>query len=445
MNVLKSRIKLFLHKNPYYRHVLILTSGTAFSQLLLVLTSPLLTRLYTPEDFGLLSVYISIVEIFVLLSSLHYEYALPLAKDEIGAANLLVLCFGILLSVCLFAALGFWFTHSFLFSFLKVPGLEKYFRLFPVSLLGMGSLKIAHYRAMRTKNFVPIAKAKMRQSMGMIGIQVVTGLLGRGTSGLVWGDALGRLGGGGKLACDVVKGNWHVLKKNVSLLGIRQVAVRYKKFPLILTGSSLIKEFAVHLPVVLLTLAYGPQVVGLFMLVQRITGLPLTLIGESINDVFMAEASSLMKDNPRKISKLYWDTLKHLFFLAVPFFLIVTFIAPWAFMFVFGEQWTAAGAYLRILTPMYLLQFVSIPVSATLLVFERQKLQFLRDCIRFFLLSVVLIVVLTMALPERTALILISIAGSLSFIIYGIISWLAMTQYQKALKKKDSKPDINVT
>jgi O-antigen/teichoic acid export membrane protein len=58
---------------------------------------------------------------------------------------------------------------------------------------------------------------------------------------------------------------------------------------------------------------------------------------------------------------------------------MVAFIAPWVFMFVFGQQWTEAGAYLRILTPMYLLQFVSIPVSATLLVFERQKLQFLRD------------------------------------------------------------------
>jgi O-antigen/teichoic acid export membrane protein len=379
VNVFISSMMLLLQRNPYYRHVLILTSGTAFSQLLLVLASPLLTRLYTPGDFGLLSVYISIIEIFALLSSLKYEYAVPLARDEAGAANLLALCFGILLSVCFFATLFLWFTHSFLFNLLKVPGLEEYFWLFPVSLFGMGSLKILHYWAMRTKKFVPIARAKMRQSMGMIGIQIVTGFLGQGTFGLVLGDALGRLGGSGKLTYDFIQENLDVLKKNVSPPGIRQVAFRYKKFPLILTGSSLINEFAVHLPVVLLTLAYGPQVVGLFVLVQRITGLPLTLIGESINDVFMAEASSLLKDNPGRISKLYWDTFKHLLLLSIPFFLMVAFIAPWVFMFVFGQQWTEAGAYLRILTPMYLLQFVSIPVSATLLVFERQKLQFLRD------------------------------------------------------------------
>ncbi|MGI6328042.1 MAG: lipopolysaccharide biosynthesis protein [Dethiobacteria bacterium] len=379
MNVFISSMMLLLQRNPYYRHVLILTSGTAFSQLLLVLASPLLTRIYTPGDFGLLSVYISIIEIFALLSSLKYEYAVPLARDEAGAANLLALCFGILLSVCFFATLCLWFTHSFLFHLLKVPGLEEYFWLFPVSLFGMGSLKILHYWAMRTKKFVPIARAKIRQSMGMIGIQIVTGFLGQGTFGLVLGDALGRLGGSGKLTYDFIKENLDVLKTNVSPPGIRQVAFRYKKFPLILTGSSLINEFAVHLPVVLLTLAYGPQVVGLFVLVQRITGLPLTLIGESINDVFMAEASSLLKDNPGRISKLYWDTFKHLLLLSIPFFLMVAFIAPWVFMFVFGQQWTEAGAYLRILTPMYLLQFVSIPVSATLLVFERQILQFLRD------------------------------------------------------------------
>lgn len=379
MNVFISSMMLLLQRNPYYRHVLILTSGTAFSQLLLVLASPLLTRIYTPGDFGLLSVYISIIEIFALLSSLKYEYAVPLARDEAGAANLLALCFGILLSVCFFATLCLWFTHSFLFNLLKVPGLEEYFWLFPVSLFGMGSLKILHYWAMRTKKFVPIARAKIRQSMGMIGIQIVTGFLGQGTFGLVLGDALGRLGGSGKLTYDFIQENLDVLKKNVSPPGIRQVAFRYKKFPLILTGSSLINEFAVHLPVVLLTLAYGPQVVGLFVLVQRITGLPLTLIGESINDVFMAEASSLLKDNPGRISKLYWDTFKHLLLLSIPFFLMVAFIAPWVFMFVFGQQWTEAGAYLRILTPMYLLQFVSIPVSATLLVFERQILQFLRD------------------------------------------------------------------
>src|SRR5690349_9462435 len=86
---LLNSLKHFLSKRQFASSVILLASGTAFGQGLVVLASPLLTRLYRPADFGVLAVYIAIISIFDVIAALCYELAIPLPQDDVMAANLL--------------------------------------------------------------------------------------------------------------------------------------------------------------------------------------------------------------------------------------------------------------------------------------------------------------------------------------------------------------------
>lgn len=79
--------------------VFILTTGTALAQLLAALASPVLTRLYSPKEFGLLSAYIAILSLISLYGTLQYENAITIPKEDSDAADVLVLSFIILLMV----------------------------------------------------------------------------------------------------------------------------------------------------------------------------------------------------------------------------------------------------------------------------------------------------------------------------------------------------------
>lgn len=422
------RLQEFLAKKPFYRHVIVLVTGTTLAQTVAVLASPILTRLYSPKEFGLLTVYVAILSIFALLGTLQYENAIPLPKEEDSAANLLVFSFVILLGICALSGISLWAGKTLILKMMHAQQLMGYLWLIPFSLLGVGIYNILYSWNMRRKTFDRIAKTKITQSFGMIGTQITAGLLTQGSLGLFLGDVIGRMGGSGRLTYLIIKEDWQVLRK-VTGRGILREAVRYKRFPLISGGAALLRELSEQMPAFLFAVAYGPREVGWFLLAQRILEMPLSLIGYSVGNVYMAEALSLIQDKSgKKLFALYWQTLKHLFFLSLPFIVVLCLFAPGAVPFVFGLEWREAGIYLRILCPMYLLKFLSLPVSFTVYVLERQDLQLIREIIRFVLLLFFWVMVMASDLSPKAAMGLLAMSGSVAFVINGIMSWLAIKQ-----------------
>lgn len=382
----------------------------------------------------MLTVYVSLLWLFVLLGTLQYENAIPLPKDDESAAHILVLSFMILFGMCVLCGISLWAGKGLLLKLLHVPELIEFLWLIPFSLFGVGTYNILNRWNMRKKTFDRIAKTKVTQSIGMVGTMITAGFLKQGLLGLLLGDVIGRMGGSGRLTYLLLKEDWQLIRK-VSGVGIRQAAVRFKRFPLISVGSALLKELSEQMPNILLAIAFGPQVVGLYMLVQRILGLPLSLIGYSVGSVFMEEATSLMQKNKaEQIGTLYWRTLKHMFFISVPLIAALALFAPWAFPVIFGPVWSEAGVYLRILSPMYLLQFLSSPLSTVLFVLERQDLQLCRELIRFGLLLVSMLMVVTANLPPLAAVSLLALSGSAAFLRCALMSWLAIKNNCKRKK-----------
>ncbi len=174
----KTHLRRLLPKNAFARGFSVLVGGTAGAQLLTVLAAPLLTRLYSPEDFGLLAVYASLLALIGVVSSLRYELAIPLPEDDVEAANVAVLSLILVGISTLLSGALVWQLGPAIADALSVPALADYFWLLPAGVLLGGAYTVFNYWSVRTKRFSTIASTRIRQSLATLAIQLAVFKLG---------------------------------------------------------------------------------------------------------------------------------------------------------------------------------------------------------------------------------------------------------------------------
>ena len=372
-----------LLRNRFARDVSLLAGGTAIGQALLILASPLLTRMYGPSDFGVFSVFSSIVSVPMGVASLKYELAIPLAEDDESAANILGLATLLVpATTILIGAILFLVGHRIIEA-TNTPALARYLWLMPASLLGAGLSQVFTYWAIRRKSFRPIAGSRVVQSLGQILTQLLFGFLGL-PAGLIVGDAVGRVFGATSLAATSLTGDRRHLRR-ISSSGMAAGARRFRRFPIFASGSVLLNSAGLYLPPLLFAGFYGDRVAGWFALSQRIISIPMVLIGTGIAQVYVSEAASRVRGDLSSLKSLHFKTGRTLLGVMTAPLLLLAVAGPWIFAFVFGPVWREAGEYVRLLTVMSILQFVVVPLSHTLNLLERQHWQFAWDAGRLLL------------------------------------------------------------
>ena len=272
------------------RSVVTLASGTAIGQLLLFLAVPVLTRLYTPADYGALAVYSSTLTVLVVLASLRYEAAILLPQDEDTAASLLALTFLLLAVTAAIVSLLVWLAGDAFVAVVKVPALRPYRWLLPVGFIGAGMYQALSYWAIRRGEFGRVARTKLSQGVGQVVSQVGLGAAGAGAPGLLIGDVIGRVAGGGGLALLALGGRSHARVTRASVLS---AASRYRRFPLLTTWSGLLNVGSLQLPSILFSASFGAAAAGLYALSFKMLVLPTMLVGQAVGQVFLSRAAPL--------------------------------------------------------------------------------------------------------------------------------------------------------
>jgi len=426
-------IKGLLPKSRFFRGVTVLVTGTLFGQTLVVLASPVLTRLYTPEEFGILAVYASALAILSVVSCLKYEVAIPLPEEDKVAANIIILCLSIvIIGSCILTA--FFLTLGDFF--VKITNTEKllpYIWLLPVGFAGIGFYSLLNYWAIRRKKYSVIARTKISQSFGQTFTQIGLGLLKIGPLGLLLGHLIGRASG-------ILSLGYQALVKDSSLIrlfnlsGIRKVAYRYRRFPLIMTPALFLNSAAIYLPSILMATFYGPRIAGFYFLTKKVLTLPVQLVGTSVNQVFVGEAIQYRNENPNEFKRMFQKTTLRLFLLGLPGCLILLFSGTWIFQIVFGENWQTAGLFTQILAPMLLTKFAGDSLTV-LPILEKQGLLLIWNIIRLSLVLGGLTIAIFFKLSEVYAVTLLSIALTSSYILKYLF---AINSIRKNAENKDS-------
>jgi O-antigen/teichoic acid export membrane protein len=355
----------WLPQGSTVRNIFTLASGATLGQLAVVLVSPLLTRIYSPEEFGVLAVYASLLGILSTISGFRYELAILLPKTDGSAINVLVLT---VLSVFFTTALVVIIVVLF-GAQISIPSMAPFLWLLPFGILLTGIYQAFNSWAIRRHRFNRIAMTKMQQGIGGAIAQVGLGLAHLGPFGLITGHIIAQ--GAGVVA--LIRGAYHedfALIDRVRWQRIKRSARRYKRFPKYTTWSTLANSSSTMLPVMLFAILFSPEVAGVYMLAHSALHTPLKLIGNSISQVFLAKAVESKRQG--NLENLVVTIFTHLLRLSIIPLIFMVYFAPDIFETVFGETWRQAGIYAQYMAPWLVLQFCVSSVSQVVMVLEKQ-------------------------------------------------------------------------
>jgi O-antigen/teichoic acid export membrane protein len=411
--------------------VLQVAGGTAIAQGLGALASPLLTRIYSPADFGVLAVYVSLVAVLVIVASLRFEAALPIPEDDGEAINLLALCLLLVALTTSVTSVALFVLEDRILAWTRVPALGPFLWLVPVSILGAGSYQVFNCWAIRKGAYARIARTKVTQGITQLSLQLAVGTLAPGPMGLLVGDAAGRSNGTRTLAMLDWRRDWARLRQ-VTWAGMAAAALRFRRFPCISSGTALMNTFNLRAPALLLAIHYGPAVAGGFILAQRVFALPSSVIGESVAQVYFGEFARMRGRDAGGLMGLFRGTVSRMALLGLPVMLGSCAAGWFLFPLVFGRAWRDAGHFAVAIAPMALAQFAAACADSSLVVLERQDLAFWREVLRSSLLLSGILVAWWLGWGAIRAIVLFGLTGTLAYGAYGLITWHAIREHDRA-------------
>lgn len=357
----------------FAKDVMKLVTGTTFAQVITILASPVLTRLYGPEAFGLLAIFTSITSIIGVIACMRYELAIMLPKDDREAANVLGLCLLCAVLVSLLTIPCIYFGGDVLLSLLKAPNLAPYLILIPLIVFIGGVFLALNYWNSRTKLFGRLSIAQVISSLSGTGTKLGAGFGGYATAGgLIGGNLVGSSVSTVVLGWQIWRDDHVLLHENISGKEMLVALKRYKKFPLIESNSALLNTISWQLPAFLLATFFSPVVVGYYSLGFVMLQLPMSLIGGAIAQVFYQRASEADRDG--NLAALAENVFHVLLTLSMFSMLLLAVVGKDLFLVVFGEAWGEAGVYAQILSIWGIFWFISSPLSTIIAVREKLTL-----------------------------------------------------------------------
>ena len=372
-------------KSELSKNVLTLVTGTTIAQAIPIAISPILTRIYTPEDFGVLALFISITTILGTIANGRYELAIVLPKRDNNALEFTALSIIITMGFSLLLVILVILFHDSLLSYLNNDRFSFWLYLIPLSVLLFSLFNILNYYHTRKKEYKIITKARMSRSVVMALIQTLVGLLFRVGGGLIGGSIV-----------SYIAGNYVMLRNRIGkhIFGeiqassLLQQGKRYINFPKYSLFGSLANILSIHVISIFITTVYSATILGFYSLVYRVLAMPLTLIGNSLGQVYLQEA--VEEKNKTGITIVtFRSTLIKLVAITIPIFGILYLFIDDLFAFIFGNEWQIAGVYAKILLPLFFIRFIVSPLTVTCSIFEKQKIALIWQA--FFLVNILLV------------------------------------------------------
>lgn len=347
----------------------LLFAANVFAQVVGLLVYPILSRQYSEEDFGLLSLFLSINGILTILATAEYQYAILLPKEENRARA----CFhvGATVLICMFAAS--WLVIPFsrpICNVFGAPELQPYLWLLPIFMLISALWILTNYWFTRCKRFRNVSIYQITQSLVSAGSKVGMGALGV-TGGLIWSCVIAPVvayvvsifAGARDLMCKLL----HIDRNEMRL-----AAREYDKFPKFSLPRALVNNVSGNLPALMLTPFFGLGEVGFFGMAISLSFRPIHMVCDSLYQVFFQHISQKVQ-NAESIRGFIVNFISKSLLVLVPCFVGIYFILPPLVNWFLGDSWTRTAELIRYILPWLLLTCLGSPLCFIADVFHKQK------------------------------------------------------------------------
>lgn len=394
--------------------------GTASSQILIAASIPLVTRLYSVSELGTSAVLISFFSTLSIVGCLRYEIAIPLpiksndADILVRSSIIISSVFALMICIALYLFIKIYNPN---FADISPFGLfiaAAYFHA--TSLMSVGNMT-----SVRGENYARISRARLLVVITQIPVQLVLGLFGANTVGLLMGFTAANYAAGSYLLFGWFQKDSRPKRK---LSQMRHVLTVYKGYPLHTSLASLLNTLSLEAPILYFGIRYSTSRAGYVGMVQMGVAVPLSLISSSIGLAIYGEWSREKLQSTEQKTSLRNQTkwiLKRVAFVSIVYLSLVVLLSHLLATTLLGGEWYRLWAYVMAIGPFYAAAAVSNPTGWLLELFNETQTILMRSLFRFFLVVLTVLLIEILKPDTLVAAALLSIYGmfaSIAFIIF---------------------------
>ncbi len=389
-----------------------LLGANIFAQAIGILVYPILTRMYAPEDFGLLNLFLSIGGVLALISTAEYQSAILIPLKDSEAASVARVAMRIVALLMLIIAISVPFSGAIAKLF-GAPSLSSFYYLLIPYVGAMGLWSIYNAWLTRRRGFTSISGYQLTQSMTGVLTKLLFGVIGWLRSGLIFSSVLSPI-----IALIAIlrfsKKDFRAIWQTHSE-SMRVIARRYHRFPFYSMPRSLVNNLSGNLPALLLTPFFGLYDLGFFSMAMTLAFRPITMITASLHQVLFERVAGKVREE-----KSVWQWLVHRWLLLAAGVVLVmgilTLIMPWLVTLFLGEGWGQTATLIRYMMPWLTCVFLVSPLAFISEIFSKQRLFLVIECV-YLVLRVLSMVTGILANNFELAIILMSSVGTLVLLV----------------------------
>lgn len=403
---------MLLSNQVYYRNFLTMLSGNTISQIIPFILAPILTRLFSPEEFAVLANFMAIVGVIGIISTGRLEMAIAIPKDHKKAQEIVFTGFIITLFLGLISILIPLFAYQIgeMYNDKKLP---IFLWLVPFSVISYGLLGLCSNWNLRQERFQQLSIGKISQSIINNCLAALLGYIAWGVYGLVIAWLLSQYV---NIIILLIGVNRKVKYRDFGISTLKATLKEYKDFPLINSlhafSDLFISQFLLYW---IISSYFGFLELGLFAMMIKYVKAPIVLISSSVSQLFYLEASKAINQGVSFIPILK-KTVRTSILFALPFIIILLTFGPVIFKWYLGEEWQQAGFYAQGLAPMFFLYFILSPISGLPILLGKQKEAFLFSLIGYAFSIMAIFVGISLKFTFNNTLILYGAVFSLFYL-----------------------------
>lgn len=357
-------------RSEFSRNVLTLMTGTTIAQAIPIAISPILTRIYTPEDFGVFALYMSIASIVSVVATGRYELAIMLPKKDEDAINIVALSIVISFFVSFISLIIVSVFNPQITNLLGNPEISNWLYFIPVTVLLTGVYQSFNYWSNRKKQYKRLAISRVTQSGTAATANLGMGFGGFGASGLILGQILGQSVAATVLGRMVLREDRSKVEQ-IKKLKIFALIRKFIKFPKYNLPNAIIDGLRLSGISILIAKFFTISILGQFTLAWKMVQTPMSLVGSSLSQVFFQKVSSTKRTDLHRIVMKF---IVKASLVAAPIFLVIYFFAVDIFKFAFGENWELSGQAASIMAPWLFLNFLTSPLSTLFVILNKHDI-----------------------------------------------------------------------
>lgn len=365
---------IFRRNKEFIQNVIKMLLGNITAQMIALAGVPIITRLYTPEDYGAMTLVTSYVTVLAVAFSLQYQSAIVIEDSEKNANHLLILCVTLSLIFLIIIAICQFLFGEQVVIWIDFPYNKNLLWFIPVNAFAVNLLQVSSSLGTRYKLFGWLSVANAGNNLSSVLFKIVLGVLaGSSVFWLVLGNFLGPMIASVILVFILLRGNLKTIITCFSLQRLRHVAFKHREFPKFSLWNGILDRFSKGLPIILLAYYFDSITVGYYGLAYFVLQRPVNLMGLSLSKVFLQKAAEANSKKKNLRSQWAKATLGLAAIGFVPFALLMCY-GEYLFLLIFGENWELAGVYAQILSLWTYLLFIVIP--STQLIIIKKALKF---------------------------------------------------------------------